>query len=262
MNAAWMVLRYVLRDVARGRWVLLYAAFFGVLTFGLVAFGGSGSRALLSLVNVVLFLIPLVGLLFGTIYLYNARAFIELLLTQPVARTALYAGLYGGLTLPLAGAFLIGTSLPFAFTGLEAAALRPLLVLLGVGVLLTLIFGALAFVITTVFLDRVKGLGMALLVWIGATLLYDGLVLLLLNLFSDYPLEVPTLVLMLLNPVDLARVLLLLQFDISALMGYTGAVFARFFGHMLGLVVALGVLVCWIVGPYWFGRRRFGQMDF
>lgn len=257
-----MVLRYVLRDVARGRWMLVYAGFFFALTMGLLSFGGSSSRALLSLVNVVLLLVPLVSLLFGTIYLYNARPFIELLLTQPVARTALFAGLYGGVTLPLLACLLAGVGLPFARYGLEAAAVRPFLMLLGVAGLLTLVFGALAFVITTLLLDRVKGLGTALLVWIGCTLLYDGLMLLLLNLFSDYPLEIPTLVLMMLNPVDLSRVLLLLQFDISALMGYTGAVFAQFFGHTMGLVLALGVLVLWIVGPFLYGQRRFGRMDF
>ena len=45
-------------------------------------------------------------------------------------------------------------------------------------------------------------------------------------LFADYPIERPMLGLMLANPVDLARVVLLLRFDVSALMGYTGAVFA------------------------------------
>ena len=53
--------------------------------------------------------------------------------------------------------------------------------------------------------------------------------------WSDYPLELPLLGLTLLNPVDLGRVLLLLQFDNAALLGYTGAVFERFFGSALGM---------------------------
>jgi hypothetical protein len=37
-----------------------------------------------------------------------------------------------------------------------------------------------------------------------------------------------------LNPIDLGRILFLMKFDIAALMGYTGAVFQRFFGSGLG----------------------------
>ncbi len=33
-----------------------------------------------------------------------------------------------------------------------------------------------------------------------------------------------------LNPIDLSRILILLQLDVSAMMGYTGAVFKDFFG--------------------------------
>jgi Cu-processing system permease protein len=55
---------------------------------------GSGEKALLSLVNVVLFVTPLVTLVFATVYQYNAREFIELLLAQPVKRRQLFGGLF------------------------------------------------------------------------------------------------------------------------------------------------------------------------
>jgi len=48
-------------------------------------------------------------------------------------------------------------------------------------------------------------------------------------LLRDHPLEGPLIAGMLINPVDLGRVLLLLQFDLGALAGYTGALFERFF---------------------------------
>jgi Cu-processing system permease protein len=65
-----------------------------------------------------------------------------------------------------------------------------------------------------------------------------------------------------LNPIDLGRVLLLLQFDIAALMGYTGAVFQRFFGTWLGLTVAFGALALWTTLPFFLGLRRFRLKDF
>jgi len=58
---------------------------------------------------------------------------------------------------------------------------------------------------------------------------YDGLVFVPVMHFGDYPIERPMLGLMLANPVDRARVLQLLQFDLSALLGYSGAVFQQLF---------------------------------
>jgi Cu-processing system permease protein len=37
----------------------------------------------------------------GAMYLYSSREYIELLLTQPIERSSLFLGLYGGLALPL-----------------------------------------------------------------------------------------------------------------------------------------------------------------
>jgi len=256
------IVKYEVRDILRSRWILFYALFFLLMTEALLRFGGNGANALLSLVNVVLILIPLVGILFGTMYLYGAREFVVLLLTQPVNRRSLFAGLYGGLAMPLALSFAIGIAVPFLIHGHEDIPYRPLILLLVAGVLLTCIFVALAFVIAVRFEDRVKGLGVAVLVWLLFTLLYDGGVLFLLHIFSDYPLETPVLGMMLLNPVDLTRVALLMNFDIAALMGYTGAAFEQFFGSQVGLLVASLSLTLWLVVPLLYGLRLFVKKDF
>lgn len=261
MNTTIKIVRYELSDVLRGKWVVAYGAFFWLVTDALLRFGG-GTKALLSLVNVVLLLIPLVSLVFGTTYLYHARAFNMLLLTQPVSRRSLFAGLYAGLALPLATAFAVGVSLPFAYRGLEAGHAGALATLLACGVLLTGIFTALAFWVALRFEEKIKGLGAALVLWLAAAVLYDGAVLLAAHAFAAYPLEQPMLVLMVLNPIDLARVLLLMALDASALMGYTGAVFERFFGSMLGAAVSVGALGAWLALPLGLALGRFRRQDF
>ena len=95
-----------------------------------------------------------------------------------------------------------------------------------------------------------------------AAILYDGAILGVVTAFSDYPLERPLLGLTLLNPIDLGRVLLLLHFDTAALMGYTGAVFERFFGTALGTIVAVGALLLWTALPWVLSLRRFRTKDF
>ena len=261
MNTTAKIIRYELRDVLRSRALIAYALFFLAITETLLRFG-AGPRAALSLMNVVLLLIPLVSIVFGTMYLYHAREFIQMMLAQPVGRRSLYVGLYGGLAIPLAASFLIGVGLPLAWHGGLTDALQPAAVLLATGVALSLIFTGLAFVIALVCQDRATGLAAAFLVWLAATVLYDGAVLLAVVLLRDYPLERPLIAGMLINPVDLGRILLLLQFDLGALAGYTGAVFERFFGAAAGSLWSSAALLVWIVAPWGLGLRQFVRKDF
>ena len=256
------IMKYELRDVARSRWLIAYGLFFALVTDALFRFGGGG-KALVSLTSVALFIIPLVALVFGTVFLDNAREFTELLLAQPIRRRQLYSGLYLGLTLPLALAFLAGVVVPVLFHGLDDPAQRaPFAVLLAVGVTLTSVFTALAFVVSGWTEDRLRRMGAAIGVWLFVSVLYDGLVLVLVMIFRDYPLERPMLGLMLANPVDLARVLLLLQLDMSALMGYTGAAFEQFFSGGAGVAVAAAALGAWVAAPVLLGLRSFRKRDF
>jgi len=260
MTAFPRILRAELRDVLRSRWLPGYALLFLVLTDLLFRFGGSGDRVLLSLLNVVLLLVPLVSIVIGTMHLYQAREFVELLLAQPVGRRALFGALWTGLTVPMALAFVAGVGLPFLWHGTGGAG-ATLATMLVAGAALTAIFTALAFLLAVTFTDRAAGLGAAILAWLLLAVVYDGLILVGTAWFADYPLEVPVLVAVVLNPIDLARVTLMLQIDIAALMGYTGAVFERFFGSGQGLLVSAGALLAWVVVPAWLGMRRFVRKD-
>lgn len=263
MSVTGKVLLSQLRNVARSRWIAGYLILLALLTWLLLRFGGSGERALLSLLNVVLLLLPLVTVVFGTLYVYNAREFIETLLAQPVGRGALYTGLFGGLVVPLGGAFLLGVGIPLLLQGSGGPAFAgQTVMLLSVGLLLTLVFTAFSLCVAVLIEDRARGLGAALFGWLLTTLVYDGLILLVTTAFDRYPLEGPLLGMMFLNPVDLGRVMLLLSFDVSALMGYTGAVYQGFFGGPLGVPLALLMLglcaaVPFLLGLYWFRRKDF-----
>lgn len=261
-NVTAKLAKYELRDVFRSRWLIVYALFFAVLAEGLLRFGGGTAQALVGLTNVVLLLVPLVGIVFGTMYLYSARDYIELLLSQPVSRSQLFGGLYAGLVLPLAGSFAAGVSLPFLMRGFAAADAGAFVAVLAAGTFLTLVFVGLAFPIAVRNDERVRGLAIALGAWLGLAVMYDAAVLLVLQVAAEYPLEIPALVMTVLNPVDLARTLLLLQFDVAALMGYTGAVFEKFFGGSFGTFVAAGALVLWSILPYVVGRNLFMRKDF
>jgi Cu-processing system permease protein len=254
------VLKYELQDVLRSRWIIAYALFFLVVTDALFRFGGDGERVVISLMNVVLLIIPLVSVMLGTMFLYSAREFIELMLTQPIHRRSLFWGMFGGLALPMVGAFVIGTGVPFLVH--SPGDLAHAVMLLATGTLLTLVFTALSFWIALRTEDRVKGMGMALLAWLFFAVIFNGLVLTVITVFGRYPVEHAVIAMTLMNPVDLARITMMLEFDISALMGYTGALFNKFFGSGLGITLALGAMILWMAGPLTMGLRRFVARDF
>ena len=256
------ILSCQLKEGIRSRPILGYAVLLFLLTDALFRFGGGGPRVVLSLINVVLLLVPLVGAVFGTMYFHQARGFTLFLLAQPVGRRPLLAALYLGLAIPLTGALLLGLGLPFLWHAVPERSLwGPLLSLLAVGVLLTLTATALALVVSVRVNDRARGLATALFLWITGAVLFDGLLLLITVTLDHYPLERPLLALTLLNPFDLGRVLLLLQMDRAALLGYTGALFAKFFGSGLGVMVAATALLAWTAGPIGAAFKLFQHRD-
>lgn len=263
MSIVAKIVRAQARDAVRSRWLLGYAGFFVLLTEGVIRFSGDGSKAILTLSSAALIVVPLVTLVLSTIQVYNAREFTEVLLAQPIRRSSLFKGQYLGLGLPLAGAFVLGVGLPFLVHGGGDPENRgALITLVAVGTTLTFIFTAIAFSIALFAEDRLRGLGVALGIWLLVGLLYDGLVLVAVALLSDYPIERPLLALTFANPVDLARVLLLLKLDVAALLGYTGAVFQRVFSGPLGPALAAAMLGLWIAIPTAIGARQFRRKDF
>ena len=110
--------------------------------------------------------------------------------------------------------------------------------------------------------NKIKGFGLALLTWLFFAVIYDGLFLLILIWFREYPLETASIGLAMFNPIDLSRILILLKLDISALMGYTGAVFQKFLGSGAGMMLSLGALLLWIILPTLGIRRVALRKDF
>lgn len=251
------VLKYILYDILRTRFILLYTAFLFISTFGLYQLDSDSGKVVLSLLNIVLMVVPLVSIVFSTIHFFNSYEFIELMLAQPVKRSTVFLGEYMGVACSLCAAFVTGVGVPMLLFGINANALT----MLYTGVTLTLVFVSLAFLSSVLTRDKAKAIGIALLFWLYFSLIYDGLLLWVVYSFSDYPLEKITLVLISFNPVDLARIIMLLQLDISALMGFTGAFYQEFFGSYLGIVLSTLVLFIWIVLPVALAQRIFNRKD-
>lgn len=257
------ILKYSLYDLVRSRWMFFYFGFFLLFTLGLFWLSPDISKVAISMMNIILILVPLIATMFGLMYFYNSREFTELLLAQPIPRQHIFLGQYLGVAGSLSLSFLLGMGVPFLLYGLTASSDAGLfLTLLVSGVLLSFIFSGISFYIALKNDNRIRGFGIAILVWLLLAVAYDGFLLLGLAHFSDYPLEKYALGASLFNPIDLSRILILLKLDIAALMGFTGAVFKKFLGSNLGMIISLVVLLCWVLLPLWSIRRASLKKDF
>lgn len=257
------ILKYSFFDLMRSRWSYLYFGFFFLFALSLLFLSGDLGKVIISLMNAILILCPLIATMFGVMYYYNSREFTELLLAQPIRRSSIFWGQYLGLALSLSVSLLLGLGIPFLLYGIfRSAEIWNFLTLIGNGILLSFIFSGMAFLIALRNENRIKGFGLAIVMWLFLAVIYDGLILLALMLFADYPLEYFSLGVSLFNPIDLSRIMILLKLDVSALMGYTGAVFEKFLGTSMGMVLSLASLLFWIALPAWTIRRVAVRKDF
>lgn len=251
------IIKYVIVDILRNKIVIAYTLLLLAISFSLFNLEDNTDKGLLGLMNIVLIIVPLISIIFSTIYVYNSAEFIELLVSQPLQRKHIWISLFAGIAIALTLAFVIGVGIAVLLYSFTATGL----ILVGVGLILTIIFVAIALLAAVYTRDKAKGIGIAVLLWLYFSIIFDGLVLFILFQFADYPLDKAMLVLSGLNPIDMGRILVLLKMDVSALMGYTGAVFQNFFGTAIGMVITLMVMFLWMVIPVSLSLRKFRRKD-
>jgi Cu-processing system permease protein len=251
------IIKYIIYDLLRTRFILLYLFFLMASTIGMFQLDSDTSKVILSLMNIVLLVVPLVSLIFTTIHFYNSYEFIEMMLAQPINRKTVYLGEYIAVMISLILAFVIGLGLPMIIYGADSSGLT----LIFSGVMLTMVFVSIAFLAAVATRDKAKAIGISLLFWFFFSLIYDAFLIWVVYAFNDYPLEKPILALISFNPIDMARILLLMQLDISALMGYTGAFYKNFFGSSMGFLFSTFVLILWVLIPTFMGWKLFSTKD-
>lgn len=251
------IIKYVLLDLLRNRTVIVYTVILAALSVSIAGMEDNAAKAVLSLLNVTLLFVPIISILFSTIYFFNAVEFAELLLAQPIRRKTLLLAEYTGMAAALGIAYLLGVGLPVSLLYGGPATIT----LVVSGLFLTLIFAALALLVFVLFKDKTKGIGAAIVTALFFMLLFDGLLLSFIYTFSDYPIEKPLLAFISLNPVDLARILVLLQLDVAVMMGYSGALFKEFLGSVTGSIYTVVCMLCWTVFPLVMAVRIFKRKD-
>ncbi len=250
-----------LRDAFRNRWFLLYAIAFAALSLALAWFSVSGAgsfgvagfgRTTAGLINLILLIVPLMGLTLGAMSLASERekGTLIYLMAQPISSSELLLGKFVGLALALTTALLIGFGLTgvlmvFAGGGGDFGVYLTLLVL---SVLLAIASLSLGFLISAAVRRAATAVGLALFLWL--VLVYFG-DLGLMGTAVVMQLDVEQLLaLALINPLQVFKVAAVLDLrDNLEVLGPAGIYAFRTYGAALWpLLVAL--LLAWIVVPF------------
>lgn len=249
--------KYIFLDIVKNKIILFYTIALLLISLSIFNISETSEKAIISLLNIELVVLPLICGVFSTIYFYNSSEFIELLVAQPLQRKSIFRSICGGLISALSLAFTVGTGIPLLLYTYDKTSVLFLLT----GIALTACFTAFALLAAIYTKDKAKGIGVTIIMWFYFSLIYDGIVLFLLFQFSDYPIENYMIALSCLNPIDLVRILILLKIDIAAIMGYTGAIFKDFFGNTGGTILSTIILLLWIVIPANLALRKFNRKD-
>jgi Cu-processing system permease protein len=260
------------RRALESRWLFGFAVLLAALILGLSYFGLAQGREVgfqgfarvtLSLMNLVLFIVPLTGLVLGVASVTSSGGSLPLLLAQPVARGEVLLGKYLGLAMALTLAQAVGFGGGGVLVAMHAGAgqipgylcLTLLSFALG-GLTLSAALG-----IAVVCPDRLKAISAALLLWLLMVVAYDLVILGVTAMLHGVPLEAVLFPALLLNPVDLCRVLVTLALGSGAMFGPTSAVLANMFGAKGGIALGLAVLALETVAPLLVGLAVFRRRD-
>jgi Cu-processing system permease protein len=267
-----VVAREEYRRALESRWLFGFTALFALLVLGLSYFGLAQGREVgfqgfarvtLSLMNLVLMIVPLTGLMLGVTSIAGGAESLSLLLAQPVSRGEVLAGKFLGLAAALGFAQALG----FGGGGVVVALNGGLEQVPGFAVLtaLSLVLGwvtlAASICIAALWPDRLRAMSAALLLWLLMVIAYDLVVLGVTALLSGVPLQSVLFPALIVNPVDLVRVLTTLAVGSGALFGPTSAVLMKMFGSAGGIALGLAVLLVEGVVPLVIAARVFRRRD-
>ena len=272
-NAIITIARQELVINIRNRWTLVFAGVFGVLVltisyFGLVTAGTVGfqgfARTSASLLNMVLYIVPLVALMMGTLSFTSEKSASELLFSQPVTRGEILLGKLLGLFASIFTATLVGFGLAgviiAARTGTEGSLRYPALV--GFSLLLALIFLSLSAFISALCRRKSKAFGVALFVWFFFVIFYDLMIIGGTFLFKERTANALIFCSLFGNPVDMVRIASLMTLNGKDIFGAGGAALLRFLGgESLSIVLLLIALVLWVVAPLFVAQRLLKHQD-
>jgi Cu-processing system permease protein len=258
------ILLFEVRENVRSRWLFVFTGFLALSVSALNYFGDeNGTRLITSLMNIVLLIVPLFAISFAGLSFLDSLSFAEVLLSKSVTRREYFFGKYFGISLSLSLGLVVGVGIPGVITFYsDSAFLLLFFELIVFGLTLIFIFVSLAFLLASYFKKGELIISGALLIWLYFFVFFDSIVFMFSVYLGEYPVEIPSLIIILLNPIDLVRIVMILQTKASVLLGFSGAFLLKTIGFQSLLILSVFFLSGWILIPLWISYKRFVKRNF
>lgn len=260
-----------LSDKLKSRWVVVIAAGFALFTVVISYFSGATSgvaglrsmdATIASLTSLVTYFIPILALTLGGGIIADERdkGTLELYLSSPMSIGEFITGKFLGLAVALVLSTIAGLGIAGIVILIKlgfSTVLSYLLFMLN-SVFMGLIFLSVSFLVSILFSDRARVIAFTIFLWLFFAVLYDlGLVGLLIITKGVVGNEVFS-ALLVLNPVDVYRVLNFLS--IGELRVFLGLAAVELPGYMNTPVLWV-ITLLWVVMPlylsYYFFKKRY-----
>lgn len=260
-----------LSDKLKSKWVMVIAAGFAIFTIVISYFGGvtsgvAGLRSIdatiASLTSLVTYFIPILALTLGGGIIADERdkGTLEIYLSSPISIGEFITGKFVGLAIALTLSTLAGLGISGIVLLVQlgmSAALSYIMFMLN-SVVLGLIFLSVSFLVSILFSDRARVIAFTIFLWLFFAVLYDlGLVGILVITKGAVGNEIFSALLML-NPVDVYRILNFLS--IGELNVFLGLASVELPAYMKSQVL-WAISILWIILPlvmsYYFFKRKY-----
>ncbi len=257
-----------LQDARRNRWYLIYVLVFTGLSLALAWMGMTGlgdyglagfGRTAASIINIVLLVVPLMGLTMGAISLAGERErnTLQYLLAQPVTQFEVLLGKYLGLAIALFSALVLGFGISGIFISLQggSAEINLYLLMVLLAFMLALVSLSLGFLISSMVRKGSTAISIALFIWL-LLLIFGDLGLMGTSIMLKLGVG-QLLTLTLLNPMQIFKIAAILNIRGSLeVLGPAGIYALRTYGTQLmpGLI---GILLAWTLLPLTFAYYAF-----
>lgn len=254
------IARQQLTLILRSKWIISFGLLFVLLAFSVTYFSNtvnSGfegfNRMTASLLNLNLFIIPLLSLLMGSLFLAGEKedGGLMLLLTYPISVFSVLIGKYLGLLVAIGAVLTSGYGVALLSIGLlnSGASIQVMIPFYLLSFLLAAIFLALSIFIGIRSKSRFQALGISLFVWSLLVLFYEFIIMGF-SLFLSNKMILPLLtVSIFLNPVEIIRVWSILSFDGAAVFGPSLYDLTVWASGWKGLILFTFSSIAWIFVP-------------
>ncbi len=264
------LLRFELRAARRARTVPVFALGFAVasIVVALVGLSAGGvvavqgfARTSVSLLQLVLWVVPMLALLTGAVAGAECHE-LEFIAALPVARRDMLFARWLAWTVALGAGMVIGLGTAGMVIGLLAGSADAwrYLRLIGVAGLTLAASQAVGLLIGVAARSRARAIAVAVVVWFVLVIGVDLGAIGVLAIFPPSPAGWGLSVLLMADPIDSARVLGLALFQTDVVAGPTGAALRRVLGGWGAWALLIGMLA-WTIGPLLIAGRRLTKSD-